>query len=73
MSPHEEDAIRQVLDRLDHAAQIEAERNLLAALAAHFAVEDVDEPFDPTPEDWKSYEDWLERLEYERDCRMRFA
>ena len=31
------------------------------------------EEFEPTREDWDDYNDWCERLEYERSCNARFA
>ena len=66
MSLAQSDAIREVLDRLDLEDQLQAERAMQQALDAHV-------PFEPSPEDFAELDLWLERLEMERDCNMRFS
>lgn len=39
---------------------------LLDALERMDSSETDELPFDPSPEDWQEFDNWLERLEYER-------
>lgn len=41
----------------------------VAGLGAPLGAEEL---FEPSPEDWKSYHDMMEQLEYERACNARF-